>query len=44
MNYTKPELSELGQATDVIESQIKGSGTFDGLNRPLIPPAYDLDE
>jgi hypothetical protein len=47
MNYTKPEVAVLGQAVLVIEGQplnkIQGS-VFDGTNRPLHVPAYDLDE
>ena len=47
MNYTKPEVSTLGNATTVIE--------FNGVSKPAAPPheipysatlapAYDLDE
>ena len=49
MNYTKPEVAELGTAVGVIESipvVTKLSTSFDGQlppkNRPN--PAYDLDE
>jgi hypothetical protein len=48
MNYTKPEVAELGQAVCVIEGVIgkTTSGTPDGaLRQPKFnQPAYDLDE
>jgi hypothetical protein len=44
MNYTKPEVVSLGEASRVIEGKGKVGGAFDGLNNPRITPAYDLDE
>jgi len=47
MNYTKPEVTVLGQAVGVIENRIGklGSTFTDGPNGPkVVPPAYDLDE
>lgn len=43
MNYTKPEVTVLGEATRVIENnpQIKSGTSFDGSQ---VDPAYDLDE
>jgi hypothetical protein len=46
MNYTKPEVAVLGEATTVIESQIVNKtprNAFDG-TKPSLLPAYDLDE
>jgi hypothetical protein len=43
MTYTKPEVSILGNANSVIESQInKTTNHFDG--GVYANPAYDLDE
>jgi len=46
MNYTKPEVAVLGEATVVIESSInklpQGVTDFRGLK--AVTPAYDLDE
>jgi hypothetical protein len=45
MNYTKPEVAVLGDATRVIESTgMKVNGSIS--DSPLAPknPAYDLDE
>jgi hypothetical protein len=46
MTYTKPEVAVLGNADRVIASQVqpKPGASFDGVGRPLITPAYDLDE
>jgi hypothetical protein len=44
MNYSKPELQTLGEATMVIEAHQKvNPPNIDGL-RPQPNPAYDLDE
>jgi hypothetical protein len=47
MNYRKPEVNTLGDATTVIE-QINGvkppTSPFDGTQRNKLVPAYDLDE
>jgi len=46
MNYTKPEVRTLGDATTVIE-HITGKPTTnpsEPLVRPTTNPAYDLDE
>jgi len=47
MNYTKPEVAVLGEAVNVIESQVKGTiGQKDGGQVPFdrLSPAYDMDE
>jgi len=47
MNYTKPEVAVLGQASAVIEhTTVKFGQQIDGLNGPktAVSPAYDLDE
>jgi hypothetical protein len=49
MNYSKPEVSTLGQAKIVIEGTVRPKithGTFDGGQAPLsyVAPAYDLDD
>ncbi len=44
MEYTKPEVTVVGQAIDVIESiPAKGGSVNDGTLEQL-DPAYDLDE
>ncbi len=46
MRYTKPEITTMGDASQLIQNtQLKGKGQFD-LRNPsmLIDPAYDLDE
>lgn len=46
MTYTKPELTALGDAADVIQQTGQKVGSsFDGVGRPAILDAdYDLDE
>jgi len=46
MNYTKPEVAELGQAVRVIEGIPLPKGNFTVSDGPLTKhaPAYDLDE
>jgi hypothetical protein len=46
MNYTKPEVAVLGEATSLIESYTGKGMTHagDGSVFPVINPAYDLDE
>jgi hypothetical protein len=47
MNYTKPEVEVLGEAASVIESiprQKPSTSVFDGVNKPKLTAAYDLDE
>ena len=46
MNYTKPEVTALGQAVTVIESHLsqKTQSSVDGAIPPKANPAYDLDE
>jgi hypothetical protein len=46
MNYTKPQVAVLGQASVVIAQHEKAiPGIFDGvLPVPYLNPAYDLDE
>jgi hypothetical protein len=48
MNYTKPEVSTLGDATKVIElinpSKPFQSGPDGTPTKPRVSPAYDLDE
>jgi hypothetical protein len=45
MNYTKPEVSILGEAKSVVESlgYKPASPVFDG-TKAILDPAYDLDE
>jgi hypothetical protein len=47
MNYTKPELHVLGNASTLIENMLpnKPAGQIDGhQNSGYVGPAYDLDE
>ena len=49
MNYTKPEVAEMGQAVRVIEgSRIKGApfklDADPSKGNTAVAPAYDLDE
>jgi hypothetical protein len=44
MNYTKPEVVFLGQATQVIQNHVKGHvGIIEAIHWYILP-AYDLDE
>ncbi len=47
MKYTKPEVTLIGRAREVIEFNQQGQKTstnLDGGTPNLAPPAYDLDE
>jgi hypothetical protein len=49
MNYTKPQVTVMGEAVRVIQSPIAKPGSFydgvvHGIPNPLVGPAYDLDE
>jgi hypothetical protein len=45
MNYTKPEVAVLGNASTVIEViSTKSGAPHDNNNQLLTGPAYDLDE
>jgi len=46
MNYTKPEVAEMGQAVRVIEGSLNKTvhNFADGSKPKSIQPAYDLDE
>jgi hypothetical protein len=46
MNYSKPEVKTLGQATEVIERTGKTQipSLVDGPKFKTVNPAYDLDE
>lgn len=45
MTYTKPELTALGDAVDVIQQTgLKTGSSFDGVGHPaILNPDYDLD-
>ncbi len=43
MTYRKPEVTELGDASRVIQ-QIGKVGTLESSKHPKVSPAYDLDE
>jgi len=47
MNYSKPEVNNLGQAKSMIEQNHTIKGSFPVMETPVGPrcsPAYDLDE
>jgi hypothetical protein len=46
MNYTKPEVTLLGEAVNVIEQRTSKTPqqVFEGINKPKLNAAYDLDE
>jgi hypothetical protein len=44
MNYIKPEVTALGDATRVIKQSGKADVNIDGLDTRDNAPAYDLDE
>jgi hypothetical protein len=44
MNYTKPEVTNMGPAHVVIEAMAKGSAGQDSSVPHNTNPAYDLDE
>lgn len=45
MNYVKPEVSVLGNATALIEAQSKPAGAFDAnTGSQTTGPSYDLDD
>jgi hypothetical protein len=46
MNYTKPEVNDLGEAKMVIEQMghKPRASVSDGTQAFKLPPAYDLDE